>query len=99
MKLNNPKLTLTKSKKLTETLGHNDIINNHIVVYIANRNMADVCRTIGHELIHTAQNLKGELNPNSGETGSDQENEANALAGVLLRHFGKMCPDVYRAHY
>jgi hypothetical protein len=34
---------------------------------------------------------------NSGETGSDIENEANAMAGVLLRNFGKQNPIIYEA--
>jgi len=35
------------------------------------------------------------LNDNSNETGSDQENESNALAGVLMRKFGKIQPKIF----
>lgn len=61
----------------------------------ANRNLADVLRTIGHELVHHKQNLDGKLNDSSGETGSPEENEANAMAGILLRKFGQINDNIY----
>ena len=63
--------------------------DNTILVVAANRNLADVLRTIAHELVHQKQKEDGKLKPNSGETGSPEENEANSLAGVFLREFGK----------
>jgi hypothetical protein len=60
-----------------------------------NRNLADILRTLGHELVHHKQNLDGKINAQSGITGSDEENEANAKAGVLLRKFGKINDDIY----
>jgi len=64
-------------------------------VVVANRNLADILRTIAHELIHYKQNKDGKLNPDSGKTGSEQENEANALAGVFMRDFGKANPIIF----
>jgi Zn-dependent peptidase ImmA (M78 family) len=61
-----------------------------IRVVIANRNLADILRTLAHELVHYWQYLKGELKTDSNNTGSKHENEANALAGALMREFGKM---------
>ena len=58
-------------------------------VYVTNRNLADVLRTLAHELCHHRQNELGMLKPDSGETGSPQENEANSIAGELLRNYGK----------
>ena len=69
--------------------------NNRILVVAVNRNLADILRTIAHELIHLKQNKEGKLKPNSGETGSSEENEANSLAGVLLREFGKNNPIIF----
>jgi Zn-dependent peptidase ImmA (M78 family) len=42
-------------------------------------------RTLAHELVHLAQANFKELTPEDGVTGSDVENEANALAGILMR--------------
>jgi len=47
---------------------------NEIRVVGTNRNLADVLRTIAHELVHYKQNKEGKLNQNSGETGSAEEN-------------------------
>lgn len=68
---------------------------NKIFVIAINRNLADILRTIAHELIHLKQDSDGKLKPNSGETGSTEENEANALAGILLREFGKNNPIIF----
>jgi Zn-dependent peptidase ImmA (M78 family) len=68
---------------------------NILKVVIVNRNLADVLRTIGHELVHRKQDKEGNITPNSGETGSNEENEANALAGSLMREFGKNNPIIF----
>jgi Zn-dependent peptidase ImmA (M78 family) len=67
-----------------------------IVLAIQDRHIADVLRTLAHELTHYKQDIEGELeDPNAGETGSDQENEANSKAGVLMRDFGRANPSIY----
>lgn len=60
-----------------------------------NRNLADIGRSTVHEIIHHKQNLDGILNEKSGETGSDEENEANAMAGVIMREYGKINPRIF----
>lgn len=65
-----------------------------ILVVVHNRNMADILRTLAHELVHHMQNLKGdELN---GDDGSEIENEANAQAGVIMRKFGRENPEIFK---
>ena len=66
-----------------------------IFVVVHNRNMADILRTLAHEMVHHMQNADNRLNPKSGEDGSPEENEANSLAGVLMRKFGRENPDIY----
>ncbi len=68
---------------------------NIIWVYAGDRNTADIFRTLAHELIHRKQEEDGKINYESGETGSDIENEANAKAGVFLRDFGKKYDGIY----
>ena len=68
---------------------------NELRVVASNRNLADVLRTFAHELIHHKQRLNGEVEPNSNDTGSKQENEANALAGVFMREFGEKNPIIF----
>jgi len=71
--------------------------DNTLAVYINNRNMADVLRTLGHELVHHKQNELGKIKNGSGKTGSEIENEANALAGVLMRDYGSINDTIYEA--
>ena len=66
-----------------------------IKIVVHNRNMADILRTLAHELVHHMQNINGdELN---GEDGSDTENEANAMAGVIMREFGRENPEIFES--
>jgi Zn-dependent peptidase ImmA (M78 family) len=70
--------------------------DNKIWVYCGNRNMADILRTLAHELVHRKQDEDGRISYESGKTGSEIENEANAKAGVLLRDFGKQHEEIYQ---
>lgn len=69
--------------------------SNSIMVVVANRNMADIMRSIAHELVHAKQNQLGMLDMSSGETGSDIENQANSVAGVIMRMYGQEFPKIY----
>jgi cytidyltransferase-like protein len=82
--------------KEKRSFGYFDPNDNKIWVYCGNRNMADILRTLAHELVHRKQDEEGRINYESGKTGSDIENEANAKAGVLLRDFGKQHEEIYQ---
>lgn len=66
-----------------------------ITLGLASRHPLDVLRTLAHELVHFKQLLDGEINNDSGNTGSPQENEANAVAGVIMRHWNKAHPQYF----
>ncbi len=68
---------------------------NSIKVFYKGRNLADVCRSLAHELVHHRQNELDMIYNTAGETGSEVENEANALAGILMRDYGKLNVNVY----
>ena len=65
---------------------------NTLYVGVANRHPVDILRTVAHELVHFRQDLRGELNDESGVTGSPEENQAHEIAGVIMRHFNKRYP-------
>ena len=46
-------------------------------------------------MVHAHQKESNELDITSGETGSSIENEANALAGVIMRDYGKENPMIF----
>jgi Zn-dependent peptidase ImmA (M78 family) len=51
----------------------------------------DIYRTLAHELVHYKQKENGkEMN---GNDGSEIENEANAVAAVLLRQYSQTIPN------
>jgi pyrimidine deaminase RibD-like protein/predicted nucleotidyltransferase len=78
------------------TFGYYDADQGEMVLGIANRHPLDIVRTMSHELTHFRQDQTGNLNYGDGETGSDQENEANAVAGVIMREFGRRFPEYYK---
>ena len=92
-------LTLSKDNNMAKEMhsfGSFDPNNDKIWLYVKNRNMADLMRTLAHELVHRKQAEDGRIDMNSGNTGSEIENEANAQAGVLLRKFGKQNEEIYQ---
>jgi len=64
-------------------------------VVITNRNLADVLRTLAHEIVHYKQKIENRLESDSGDDGSEIENEANATAAVIMRKYGKINPNIF----
>lgn len=69
--------------------------NDEQTLYVAllNRNPNDILRTVAHELVHYKQDTEHKLEQDSGITGSPHENQANAIAGIVMRHFNKKYPE------
>jgi hypothetical protein len=88
-------LAFERTPDLTTTAYYN--LDGLVKVYVKDRAIIDVCRSIVHELVHHKQNLEGRLlNPaKDGEDGSPIENEANAVAGEIVRRYGKLNPEIY----
>ncbi len=94
-----PKIRLTKQVESQDqpTFGRFSEQDNDIIIGISNRHVIDILRTLAHELVHFKQGLEHQLeSPHSGDTGSPQENEAHAVAGVIMRHFNKKYPHYFR---
>ena len=72
---------------------HND--DQVLYIEITDRHPIDIMRTTAHELVHYKQYLDNRIKPNSGETGSEIENEANAVAGIIMRHFDGANPKAF----
>ena len=70
-------------------------VNDEKTLYVAlaNRHPNDILRTVAHELTHYRQDTEHQLEPDSGNTGSPIENEANAMAGIVMRNFNKQYPE------
>ena len=77
------------------SFGGYDPNNKSIELSVANRHQADVFRTLAHELVHYKQDLQNRLTPESGQTGHQHENEANAAAAIIMRNFAQMRPEMF----
>lgn len=93
-----PKVSLINNKKFVEefrSFGEYNPQAGTVRVVALNRNLADICRSLAHELCHHRQYELGMLYNEAGDTGTDIENDANAMAGIIMRDYGKKNVDVY----
>ena len=93
-----PKVSLIKDKAFVEqnrSYGEYNPQTNTVKVFVTNRNLADICRSLAHELCHHRQNELDMIYDEAGNTGTDIENDANAMAGILMRDYGKKNVAVY----
>lgn len=72
-----------------KTFGQTDGETGNVTVQIAGRHPMDILRTIAHELSHVHNGHT------DGADGSDDENEANAQAGAMMRQLGKESPELF----
>ena len=82
-----PQITFVgNSEDKRDAFGHS--VGNKIVVRITERHPIDVMRTIAHELIHYKQNVQKK---NIGN-----EDQANLMAGRIMRKFDIKYPHVFK---
>lgn len=63
--------------------------SNIVWVYVKNRNLVDILRTVFHELVHVRQSELGMIKPNSSYPGSPIESMADMLAGKYIKIYGE----------
>lgn len=63
--------------------------SGEIWVYVKNRNLVDILRTIAHEITHVRQCELNMIKPNSSYPGSPIELLADMTAGKLIKIYGK----------
>jgi Zn-dependent peptidase ImmA (M78 family) len=83
----------TKDTKENHRMGYYDPDQNHIWIYVRNRNMADILRTLCHELVHTKQRQEDRIHDTAPD--SDIEKEADMVAGQILKKYGVINRDIY----
>lgn len=89
-------LAYERTPDLTTTAYYN--LDGLIKIYVKDRAIIDICRSIAHELVHHKQRLEGRIKDHvaDGSDGSPIENEANAIAGIIIRKYGKLHPELYK---
>tara|TARA_B100000214_G_scaffold375222_1_gene360660 strand:+ start:2639 stop:3133 length:495 start_codon:yes stop_codon:yes gene_type:complete len=63
--------------------------NNLVKVYGKNRALVDIMRSIAHEMTHMMQDQNNRLIGDIPDIGGEIEDEANSLAGSLIKKFAK----------
>lgn len=91
------KVKIILSRKPTGMPTAGFFIPEECVVGVAchNRAMADIMRTIAHELTHCKQHLDGVVFPEDDEGLQPYEDEANQMSGKLVRFHGRKNRDIY----
>ena len=89
---NQPKINLTQ-EKFDDTFGFFNADTDQLTIRTQGRHPADVMRTLAHELVHHKQKENGE--DLDGSDGSEHENQANSIAGVLMRRWANRHPEIF----
>lgn len=67
-----------------------------IWVYVKNRNLVDIMRTVFHELVHIRQGELNMIKPGSSYPGSPIEAMADMMAGKYIKIYGKMHHEIFQ---
>jgi hypothetical protein len=68
---------------------------HRIELATSGRHIIDILRTLAHEMTHARQNEVTGLPDDAGETGSEYEDQANAMAGRIMRHWAQSEPQMF----
>lgn len=92
---NLPSIHFVKDAKFAERIGaFGQYGHNRIIIDIKNRQPMDVLRTLAHELTHYSQHAHHQHG--SGKAGSKTEDQANEIAGVILRNFAQEHSNLFK---
>lgn len=69
--------------------GRHQMGENKIWVYVNNRNLVDILRTVFHELVHVRQGELDMIEPGDSYPGSPIESMADMLAGKYIKIYGE----------
>jgi hypothetical protein len=80
---------LNKKNNLQITTGGYNPKDKCVYTIFESRQIADVLRTIAHELVHQKQDLQGKIVGDIPDIGGIIEDTANAIAGRLVKMYVK----------
>jgi hypothetical protein len=95
-----PKIKLRRDPEWSRrngTFGQYMPEDDTLILSVADRHPVDVMRTLAHEFVHHRQNEIETMPAHAGETGSEWEDEANAIAGRIMRDFAEAHPGYFDA--
>lgn len=84
-------------KKDEKDMSHTGVYSNGentIWVYTGNRNLVDIMRTVAHELVHRRQDVEDRVEGVKTGPGHPLEQEADIIAGTLMKLYAKKFPEI-----
>lgn len=91
--ITNPyKVVLSNDRSKFKTTAYYNPQTGELGVYKNKRALIDIMRSAAHELVHHQQNQKSLLTKGVKDIGGPIEDEANAVAGQLIKKFGYAHP-------
>ena len=90
-------VSLHDNRDTIRTLAQYNMLDGSVDVYTKGRLTADILRSIAHELVHHKQNVNGEIDMDNlpQDIGGQIEDEANAVAGQLVKEFGYSNEEIF----
>jgi pyrimidine deaminase RibD-like protein/biotin carboxyl carrier protein len=95
---NPPRLRLETTPDWSQengSFGQYDSDTNTLILATAGRHVLDILRTMAHEMTHRQQDERNPLPIDAGETGSPWEDQANAMAGRIMRDWAEEQPEMF----
>lgn len=83
--------------RVNNTFGRYVPEEHSLYLSVANRHPLDIMRTMAHELTHHRQAEVADMPDQAGNTGSRFENQANAMAGIIMRRWADLHPELFKA--
>ena len=91
-----PKVKFVQEKEPDMSSACYNTGDKSIKILSKGRRFMDIARSVAHEMVHQQQHEKiGDPSKLDGSTGSPHEDEANAVAGRIIRMYGKKNPELY----
>ncbi len=84
-------------KKDSDDMHHTGVYHNNenvMWIYTGNRNLIDIMRTVAHELTHRRQDVEDRVEGVKTGPGHPLEQEADAVAGTLMKLYAKKFPEI-----
>lgn len=92
------KVVLSIEKDKFTTYAYYDLNIKLVAVYCIDRAILDCFRSLAHELVHFKQDINNEIKNDQVSDENDGvpiEDEANSIAGVIMRKFGRIHKELY----
>jgi len=94
-----PTISIQNGRGKLKTTANYDYTKENKIIKInaKGRALVDIMRSMAHELVHHRQWEQGKLKNSieDGTDGSDIENEAHAVAGLIIRKYCKLNDSIY----